>query len=62
MLAPQNIEDQDLALLNEISVSLLDPEVLVRLETGTEQDIRRFYKQLLDTDQGGIHHVRHHAY
>lgn len=62
MLAPQNMTDQDLSLLNEISVSLLDPEVLERLETGTEQDIRHFYRQLLDADQGGMNHVRNNAY
>ncbi|MCA1949122.1 MAG: PRD domain-containing protein [Treponema sp.] len=61
MLAPQNVKEGDLSLLNEISVSLLDPDVLARLESGSEQEIRNYYQELLNTDQGGIHHVRNHA-
>ncbi|TCW60922.1 BglG family transcription antiterminator [Treponema sp. J25] len=61
MLAPQNVKEGDLSLLNEISVSLLDPDVLALLESGSEQEIRTYYQQLYNTDQGGIHHVRNHA-
>lgn len=62
MLAPQKMDDQELSLLNEISVSLLDSDVLMHLEKDSEQNIRNFYKQLLDTDQGGIGYVRNNAY
>jgi len=48
MLAPQNMNEQDLSLLNEISVSLLDTTILEYLEQETEQNIRNFYKQLLN--------------
>ncbi|AEJ20366.1 BglG family transcription antiterminator [Gracilinema caldarium] len=45
MLAPQNLNDRDLSLLNEISVSLLDTTILEYLEQETEQHIRSFYKR-----------------
>ncbi len=51
MLAPQYMEDQDLSLLNEISVSLLDTTILAYLEQETEQHIRSFYKRLYKSNR-----------